>query len=46
MNKLEVNSVERERECVCVKERVSYGRGTFGTRDDYWLILIGKKLRG
>ena len=28
------------------KERESYGRGIFGTRDDYWLMLIGKKIEG
>ena len=47
MNKLGVNSArgerERERER---KERESYRRGIFGTKDDYWLMLIGKKFEG
>ena len=50
VNKLGVNSAGGERERKRKgrkrrKERESYGRGIFGTRDDYWLMLIGKKLR-
>ena len=53
VNKLGVNSAGGERgreigrnERKRRKEMESYMRGIFGNRDYYWLMLIGKKLRG